>query len=112
MSGCVTAPAAIQERETYWRTILTEEAPAGTTRNAVRSVYQRHGLQPGEGTYHTVHADGSESSNCRLPDKALSAKDRSAVRGLYLNWDIEITVCFDEGDVVEGHYVGAWNAGI
>jgi hypothetical protein len=65
-----------------------------------------------EGTYRTAHPDGSETSECRLPDQALSAIERGAVRGLYVNWDIEITVCFDERDAVESHFVGAWNAGI
>ena len=39
------------------------------------------------------------------------AKEYGAVRGLYLSWDIEVTVCCDEHDRVENTFVGAWNAG-
>ena len=112
LAGCVTAPEAIREREDYWRRILAEQAPTGTIRDDALAVFERQGLLAGAGTYRTVHDDGSETSQCRLPDRALSALEHGAVRGMYMNWDIEITVCLDENDRVEDHFVGAWNAGI
>ena len=112
LGGCVTAPAMVRDREAHWRDVLEAQAPAGTSRFDVESLLRDNGLQPKSGTYRVVRNDGSESSNCRLPERALSALERGAVRGLYLNWDIEVTVCFDENDAVEAHYVGAWNAGI
>jgi len=112
IGGCFTAPSKIEELESSWRQILFEEAPLGTGKPDVRDFYSRHRLVATDGTYRTVREDGSVTSNCRLPDRSLSALDRGAVRGLYLGWDIEITVCFDERDNVEEHFVGAWNAGI
>jgi len=112
LSGCVTAPGDVQERENYWRQILAEHAPLGTTRNDVISLFAKYDLPTSKGTYRTAQPGGGETSNCRLPDRAVSAIERGAVRGLYLNWDIEITVCLDEKDTVEKHYVGAWNTGI
>lgn len=112
LAGCITAPAMVRDREAHWRDMLEAQAPAGTARPDVESLLRNNGLQPGRGTYRTVHGDGSESSNCRLPERALSALERGAVRGLYLSWDIEVTVCFDENDRVEDHFVGAWNAGL
>lgn len=112
LTGCVTAPRDVQERENYWRQVLAEHAPPGTPANDVISLFAKHDLPTSEGTYRTAHPGGGETSNCRLPDRAVSAIERGAVRGLYLNWDIEITVCLDEEDTVETHYVGAWNAGI
>jgi len=111
-AGCVSAPAAIREREAYWRRVLAEQAPAGTERADVIAVFERQGLMASEGTYRTVHDDGSETSHCRLPDRALSALERGSVRGLYVDWDIEVTLCLDENDRVEDYFVGAWNAGI
>jgi len=94
LAGCATASHQLDERESYWR------------------LFAKHELPVSEGTYRTAHPDGSETSNCRLPERALSAFERGAVRGLYFSWDIEITVCLDEDDAVEGYFVGAWNAGV
>lgn len=111
VAGCVMSGSAVKERESYWRGILAEQAPMGAPKRNVIAVYEQHQLNPREGTYRTVRADGTETSNCRLPEKALSAYDRGAVRGFLVSWDIEITACFDERDAVEGHFVGAWNTG-
>ena len=112
ISGCITAPAKVRALENDWRQRLAENAPPGTPRNEVESLFEQHGLTPAIGTYRIRHEDGSESSHCRLPERAVTTRDRSAVRGLYLKWDLEVTVCLDENDRVESHYVGAWNAGI
>lgn len=112
LAGCVTSSQRIDEREAYWRQELARDVPIGTPKSEVLSLLAKHSLPVSEGTYRTAHPDGSETSNCRLPERALSAFERGAVRGLYFSWDIEITVCLDENDTVEGHFVGAWNAGI
>jgi hypothetical protein len=112
LAGCITAPRDVRQRETYWRQVLAERAPAGTGKSDVLLLFEQYGLPVSERTYRTALPGGGETSNCRLPDQAVSAIERGAVRGLYLNWDIEITVCLDERDRVEKHYVGAWNAGI
>jgi len=91
---------------------LAVEAPIGASRKDVLSMFERHQLQAGEGTYRTVSDDGVVTSNCRRPERAISTFEKGAVRGLFLNWDVEITVCLDEEGKVEGHYVGAWNAGV
>jgi len=112
LAGCVTAPHQLDERESYWREELARDAPVGTRKADVLALFAKHDLPVSEGTYRTAHPDGSETSNCRLPERALSAFERSAVRGLYMSWDIEITVCLDEKDAVEGYFVGSWNAGV
>lgn len=112
VAGCVTAPGAVRDREAHWRQVLAGQAPAGTSRADVVAMFERNDLPVSEGTYRTIRDDGKETSNCRIPDRAVSGLERGAVRGLYIEWDIEVTVCFDENDVVEDHFVGAWNAGL
>jgi len=112
LAGCATASHQLDERESYWRAELARDVPVGTPKADVLDLFAKHELPVSEGTYRTAHPDGSETSNCRLHERALSAFERGAVRGLYFSWDIEITVCLDENDAVEGYFVGAWNAGV
>jgi hypothetical protein len=112
LGGCVTVSHSIAERETYWRQVLESEAPVGALRDEVLLMFRQHDLTAEEGTYRVLSEGGVEASNCRLAERALSAIERSAVRGFYLSWDIEITICLDESGRVESHYVGSWNAGI
>jgi len=112
LAACVTAPQSVREREAYWLEVLTERAPVGASKARVVALFAEYRLPMVEGTYRTALPDGGQSSNCRLPDRAVSAIERGAVRGLYIKWDIEVTVCLDERDTVESHFVGAWNAGI
>lgn len=112
LAACVTAPQSVREREAYWREILAERTPVGAPKSQVAALFTEYQLPMAEGTYRTALPDGGQSSNCRLPDRAVSAIERGAVRGLYIKWDIEVTVCLDERDTVESHFVGAWNAGI
>jgi len=112
LGGCVTASQQVKERETYWRQVLLSEAPVGTSKSDALLMFGRHNLVTTDGTYKTISDDGSEKSNCRYANRALTAVERSAVRGLYLKWDIEITVCLDDDNQVDSHYVGAWNAGV
>ncbi|MEE4360122.1 MAG: hypothetical protein V2I63_01220 [Pseudomonadales bacterium] len=112
LAGCVTAPRALAEREAHWQALLAREAPIGAARAQVLDALERNGLPPTRGTYRTVHEDGRIESTCRLPDEGLTVLERGAVRGLYLSWDTEVTVCFDEAGRVEDHFVGSWNAGL
>ena len=106
-AGCITAPHEVRSLEAEWRQRLSSEAPPGASREKADRLLRDHGLVPSTGTYRVAHADGRETSSCRLPDRALSATQPGAVRGLYIKWDLEITVCLDEKDTVEGHFVGA-----
>lgn len=111
-AACVGAGLAADARADHWRALLAREVPPGSDKAHARAVLEQNGLEPRQGTYTVAHDDGTTSSPCRLPRSALMAYEVSASRGLYLSYDVEVIVCFDEADRVEAHRVGVRNAGV
>lgn len=72
---------------------------------------RRQGLAPARGTYVRAGADGALRSDCRDPKAAITARERSAGRGLATRLDVEVTVCLDPAGRVERHVVKIWNQG-
>ena len=111
LAACA-APQAVDRRAAYWRAFLEKEAPLGTRAADAMDVMQRAGLNPQSGTYVTVMNSGERVSNCRDPKQAISGRETSGVRGLYVRYDFGVTVCLSRDGRVEKHYVSAWNQGL
>lgn len=109
LAGCA-APAA-EDRAARWRAILAAEAPVGASGAAAEAAMRGGGLSPSRGTYVRIMADGARRSDCRDPRAAVTARDRSAGRGLATRLDVEVTVCLDPAGRVERHVVKVWNQG-
>jgi hypothetical protein len=111
LASCA-APGAIDQRLGEWRAFLAREVPLGTSAADAMAAMDRAGLNPQTGTYVTVMNSGERVANCRDPKQAISGRETSGVRGLYVRYDVEVTVCLSENGRVEKHYVSAWNQGI
>ena len=110
LAGC--AQPGADDRAGYWRSVLAAEAPVGSPAGRAADILRRHGLEPGRGTYLRIGADGVARSDCTHPRTAITARDRSAGRGVLARLDVEVTLCVDAAGRIERHVVKIWNQGL
>jgi hypothetical protein len=99
-------------RAEHWRSVLLAEAPVGAAAASAEAALRRGGLSPARGTYVRVSDTGAVRSDCSDPRTAITARERSAGRGVLVRLDIEVTVCVDRSGRVERHIIKTWNQGL
>lgn len=110
LAGCATPGADARSQE--WRAILAAEAPIGAPAAAGEAALRRNGLAPTRGTYVRIGSDGAARSDCDDPRRAITARERSAGRGVLARLDVEVTLCVDGAGRIERHVVKVWNQGL
>ena len=101
--GCATPSHQLDQRQKEWEAALARHVPPGTARADAERFLAARGTPP-------VWLRSVSGLKDACPADLLSAKDRSAARGMFLSWDLEIHVCLEDGRVT-GHRVYAFNQG-